>query len=211
MKKILTTLSILLLIGILGYVWYSTSDIKKDKETGSSEESTSVSLATLSPSEASTVDSTTSLLSPSSEPKEEARSNIIPEDAVEVTVLWVSDGDTYIVDLDGAETTIRLIGVDTPESVASEEYLEKSGKENTEEGKIASNVMKEKLPKGTTIYIRIGTDPTDDYGRTLAYAWFPDGVMIEDFLLENGYAALLEIEPNTEYAEHFREIFEKAA
>ena len=71
--------------------------------------------------------------------------------------------------------------------------------------------MKEKLPRGSTIFIKIGTQPTDDYGRTLAYAWFSDGTMIEDFLLENGYAEILEIEPNTEYAEHFQEILENAA
>lgn len=170
-----------------------------------------VSLATLPSPDPYTEDDTTSPLSSSEVPTEETHENTIPEDAKEVTVLWVSDGDTYIVDLDGTETTIRLIGVDTPESVASEEYQEKSGKKNTKEGKIASNVMKEKLPKGSTIYIKIGTQPTDDYGRTLTYAWFSDGTMIEDFLLENGYAEILEIEPNTEYAEHFQEILENAA
>ena len=135
--------------------------------------------------------------------------NEIPDEATKVTVVWVSDGDTYIVEMNSKETTIRLIGVDTPESVASDEYLEKSGKQNTAEGKVASTVMKEKLPKGTTIYILPGEQDTDMYGRTLAYAWFEDGTMIEDFLLANGYAEILEIEPNTLYAEHFRSIKEE--
>lgn len=211
MKKFIGTVLTLSLIIALFCVWYNTSDFKKEKENRDSEESTTVSLATLPSPDPYTEDDTTSPLSSSEAPAEETHENTIPEDAKEVTVLWVSDGDTYIVDLDGAETTIRLIGVDTPESVAPDEYLEKSGKENNEEGKIASNVMKEKLPQGTIIYIKIGSQPTDDYGRTLAYAWFSDGTMIEDFLLENGYAVTLTIEPNTEYADHFQKILEKAA
>ena len=134
----------------------------------------------------------------------------IPEAAERVEVVWVSDGDTYIVNRNGEEVTIRLIGVDTPESVASEEYQEKSGKHNTTEGKAASEAMKATLPKGTYIYILPGKEDTDMYGRTLVYAWFEDGKMIEDFLLENGYAKILEIPPNTEYSQHFREV-EKAA
>lgn len=173
---------------------------KKAEETKEQE----VSVATLG----SVKEEPTSITS-TTEPSDTAPQ--FPEGTQEVTVVWVSDGDTYIVELDGQETTIRLIGVDTPESVASEEYQEKSGKKNTVEGKIASNVMKEKLPQGTKIYIKKGTDDTDDYGRTLVYAWFSDGTMIEDFLLENGYAVILEIEPNTEYAEHFRKTAEKAA
>lgn len=146
------------------------------------------------------------------EPKEEINqdSSGIPSAAELVEVVWVSDGDTYIVDYHGTETTIRLIGVDTPESVASDEYLEKSGKQNTVEGKIASKKMKELLPAGSHIYILLGEDPLDQYGRTLAYAWFSDGTMIEDFLLSNGYAKLLTIEPNTQYADHFQSVFDAA-
>ncbi len=132
--------------------------------------------------------------------------NVIPEAAEKVEVVWVSDGDTYIVNWHDEEVTVRLIGVDTPESVASEEYQEKSGKKNTAEGKAASNVMKEKLPKGSFIYILPGKEPVDLYGRSLVYAWFEDGTMIEDFLLINDYAKILEIPPNTEYSEHFREV-----
>ena len=134
----------------------------------------------------------------------------IPENAERVEVVWVSDGDTYIVNRNGEAVTIRLIGVDTPESVASEEYQEKSGKHNTYKGREASEAMKEVLPKGTFIYILPGKEDTDKYGRTLVYAWFEDGKMIEDFLLENGYAKTLEIPPNTEYAGHFREVEKKA-
>ena len=82
-----------------------------------------------------------------------------------VTVVRVIDGDTYVVmDEAGTEITIRLIGIDTPESVAPDEYLLDSGKENSEFGKTVSEIMKEKLPERTTIYIQRGEDDTDKYG-----------------------------------------------
>ena len=50
------------------------------------------------------------------------------------TVIRVVDGDTIIINKDGSETKVRLIGVDTPESVAAGNNAYK----NCEEGKIAS-------------------------------------------------------------------------
>ena len=57
-----------------------------------------------------------------------------PETA-DVTVERVIDGDTFVIMVERQEKYVRLIGVDTPESVAPEEYLEKTNKENTDEGK----------------------------------------------------------------------------
>ena len=67
-----------------------------------------------------------------------------------LTVSYIKDGDTFVAkDETGEELTIRLIGVDTPESVASDEYLEKTGKQNTEEGKTASEFTKSILQDKT--------------------------------------------------------------
>lgn len=207
MKKLTRLLFPVAVLVMLTFVWYMTSDLpnkKVDNEESDSEITPTISLATLAPQpeDYNTVPLSTSV----SEPAEEVVLTI-PEDAQKVEVLWVSDGDTYIVNLNGTETTVRLIGVDTPESVAPDEYLEKSGKKNTAEGKVASTHMKELLSEGTEIYIISGEEPIDPYGRTLVYAWFLDGTMIEDYLLINGYAQILEIEPNTRYADHFREVF----
>ena len=127
----------------------------------------------------------------------------VPESAIQVTLKRVVDGDTYLVDLGGQETKIRLIGVDTPESVASDEYLEKSGKENTDYGKKASEAMKEKLPEGTTLFILTDVQEMDKYGRTLAYVFFEDGEMVQDYLLKNGYAQVMTVQPNIKYVERF--------
>lgn len=118
------------------------------------------------------------------------------------TVTRVVDGDTYILNIDGTDVRVRLIGVDTPESVAPDSYR----KENSEEGKEISELVKEKVLEGDTLYIEYDVSPTDKYGRTLAYLYFPDGTMVQDWLLQNGYANVATYAPNVKYADHFSEL-----
>lgn len=118
-----------------------------------------------------------------------------------VEIVRVVDGDTYILDIDGEETRVRLIGVDTPESVAPEGY-----KENTSEGKLISNIVKEKMATVSYLSIEYDVERTDKYGRMLAYLYFPDGTMVQDWLLENGYANVAIYAPNTKYEERFKSI-----
>ena len=119
------------------------------------------------------------------------------------------DGDTYVIKLDssGQEITVRLIGVDTPESVAPDDYY----KDNTAEGKDVSAIVKSKLHEGDRLTIEYDVQTEDKYGRTLAYLYTEDGKMIQDWLLENGYAQTMTIQPNSKYAEHFAEVQHTAA
>ncbi len=116
----------------------------------------------------------------------------------------VVDGDTFIITNNGEEYRIRLIGVDCPESVHEDETR------NTAEGKEASNYTKQLL-KGQKVYIELDAAETDDYGRTLAYAYLPDGRMVQDILLNEGMARTMTIQPCTKYADHFVELQKKAA
>lgn len=117
-------------------------------------------------------------------------------------VVRVKDGDTYVLNIGGEETTVRLIGVDTPESVAPDEY----SKENTSEGAAVSEIVKQKIRPGDVLYVEYDIEQTDKYGRTLAYLYFEDGVMVQEWLLENGYAQVMTIEPNSKYAERFANV-----
>ena len=121
----------------------------------------------------------------------------------EATVTYVVDGDTIYVDIAGERTKIRLIGVDTPESVATEEYLNKSGKQNTAEGKSASDYSKQLLPAGTKVWLETDACETDDYGRLLCYVWLDADTMVQDKLLLDGYAQTMTIPPNVKYTERF--------
>lgn len=122
-------------------------------------------------------------------------------------VMRVVDGDTYIILINDTETRVRLIGVDTPESVAPDNY----SKENTSEGKDITDVVKDKIREDDILYIEYDVQETDKYGRTLAYLYFPDGTMVQEWLLENGYANIATYPPNVKYAEHFKELAQTAA
>lgn len=116
----------------------------------------------------------------------------------------VIDGDTFMVkDADGNELKVRLIGVDTPESVHSDES------KNCEAGKEASNWAKEFLT-GQNVRLEFDVGREDKYGRTLAYVWLEDGRMFQDILLNMGYAHVMTVPPNVAYADHFLELQVKA-
>jgi len=127
------------------------------------------------------------------------------QELAECYVSYVVDGDTFSGIMGGEEIRVRLIGVDTPESVAPEEYLTRSGKENTEEGDEASEFTKG-LITDTTVYLEFDEEYYDDYGRVLAYVYLEDGRMLQEILLEEGYAEVMSIEPNTKYKSRFEEI-----
>ena len=133
----------------------------------------------------------------------------VPITAVEVEVdvnslpkaelVRVVDGDTYVLNISGTETKVRLIGVDTPESVAPSTYY----KDNTEEGATVSDIVKNKMSGVEYLSVEYDVGKTDKYGRTLAYLYFPDGTMVQDWLLKNGYANVATYAPNIKYSEHF--------
>lgn len=126
------------------------------------------------------------------------RNIFLPKDELLVGPLYVNyviDGDTLLIDIDGKSEKVRTIGIDAPESVASEE----SNKVNTEEGLIASNRAKELL-EHKYVYLEYGEDKYDQYGRILAYVFLEDKkTLFETVMLKEGLAKILIFEPNTKY------------
>lgn len=119
-------------------------------------------------------------------------------------VINVVDGDTIKVKTGTSEVKVRMIGIDTPESVHADETR------NTEEGKIASERTKELL-EGEKVYLEYDLDPEDDYGRTLAYVYLDNKkTMVQEILLEEGYARMMTIQPNSKYVDEFYLIERKA-
>lgn len=111
----------------------------------------------------------------------------------------IRDGDTFEgTYLDGPykdqDKVIRLIGVDTPETVKEGTPVQYWGAE-------ASNYTKEMLT-GKTVYIT-GDKSDDPYGRTLAYVFLEDGTFYNANLVSGGYARVLTIEPNTRWKDLF--------
>lgn len=117
-------------------------------------------------------------------------------------VVKVVDGDTIIVDIDGAEERVRLIGVDTPESVHPD------ADRNVPYGAIASDFTKEQL-QGKRVTLEYDVQGRDRYGRILAYVYL-DGKMFNKTLLEEGHAKVATYPPNVKYVDDFTAIQEQA-
>ncbi|MBU7591866.1 thermonuclease family protein [Metabacillus halosaccharovorans] len=121
---------------------------------------------------------------------------------LDAEVTKVVDGDTLHVIISGKKETIRLLLVDTPETVHPTKQVQPFGPE-------ASNYMKEKL-NGEEIQVELGIGERDKYGRLLAYVYH-DNQMINKLLLERGLARVAYVfEPNTKYIDEFNEIQKQA-
>jgi micrococcal nuclease len=125
-----------------------------------------------------------------------------PEDAVTAKVQRVSDGDTFVATVQGRRERVRVIGVDTPESVAPNRPVEPFGEE-------ASDFAKHHLD-GETVRLAGDAEPRDRYGRMLAYVWLRDGTFWNALLVAEGYAQQLTIPPNVTYAGLFRRLVAEA-
>ena len=113
-----------------------------------------------------------------------------PGDAVVVRVV---DGATLVVSVGGAEESVRLIGIDTPESVARDRPDECFGAE-------ASQRLVELLPPGTAVRLSRDVEPRDVYDRLLAYVQRqPDGLFVNAAQVADGYAVARDYPPNTTY------------
>ncbi len=109
--------------------------------------------------------------------------NLKPTDYDKAKVSKNVDGDTIRIMLDGKEEIIRMIGVDTPETVHPSKPVEFFGKE-------ASNFTKAMVPVGSEVFVTYDWDPRDKYDRLLAYIWYKvDGKWILHNLniITNGY------------------------
>lgn len=129
-------------------------------------------------------------------------SNILESEYGLITTEYVraKDGDTLVVKKDGKEVTIRLIGIDTPESVHPDQN------KNTKEGESASEYTKNLLKDIKTLYLEYDINRTDKYGRDLAYVWLsPDKTdcnnMLNYKLVKDGIAVAKEYKPNVKYSE----------
>lgn len=100
----------------------------------------------------------------------------------EVRLQKAIDGDTIEVDDRGTKHTVRLIGINTPETVDPRKPVQCFGHE-------ASQKTKELTAGGIA---RLEVDPlvgdTDKYGRWLRYVYLPDGSMLNARLVVEGYA-----------------------
>ncbi|AEI42430.1 thermonuclease family protein [Paenibacillus mucilaginosus] len=105
----------------------------------------------------------------------------------------VVDGDTFET---SAGEKVRLIGVNTPETV-------KPGSPIQPYGKQASAFTKGRLT-GKSVYLFADTGDKDKYGRLLRYVFIQgESVMFNETLVREGYANTMTIQPNVMFQDLF--------
>ncbi len=109
-------------------------------------------------------------------------------------VVRVIDGDTIVVKMDGRNTTIRLLGIDAPESVHPRKPVQPYG--------VEAAIYLRELLAGQQVFVEMlpAAGLADHYGRTLAHiriatehGW--PGLWVNRQMLAHGYARLA---PNPE-------------
>lgn len=138
---------------------------------------------------------------PSSSESKDTKSdeNTVNTDETLYDVVKVVDGDTIAINMNGSKETIRLIGIDTPETVDPRKPVQCFGIE-------ASNKAKELL---TGKRVRLETDPTqgerDKYNRLLRYVFLEGGTNFSELMIREGYAHEYTYNLPYKYQEQFKQ------
>jgi len=102
----------------------------------------------------------------------------------EVSYYGCVDGDTIKVMYNGQVVKVRLLAVDTPESVKSGSEIEYYG---IEASKYTCNMIKD--ASKLELEFDPNSDRYDKYNRLLAWVYV-DGYLLQELLIENGYASV---------------------
>ena len=105
------------------------------------------------------------------------------------------DGDTFKLIINGKEETVRLLAVDTPESVKKDTEVDYYGKEASE-----FTCNKIKNAKSITVEYDPNSDKVDKYDRLLLWV-FIDGELLQESLVEGGYAKVAYLYNNYKYTD----------
>lgn len=135
----------------------------------------------------------------------------VSTDLEKAIVMKVVDGDTLRVSVAGEEQTVRMIGINAPESVSEKLY------ENTAEGRAAAVHLKSIVKQGDLVYLQKDTSDADRDGKLLRFVWiakpssFTDhnelkAKMLNAKILADGYAVAHKYRPDDAYFDIFKVI-----
>ena len=113
----------------------------------------------------------------------------------------VIDGDTIAIEINYKQEKVRLIGVDTPETVHPNKPVEYFGKEASQ---FTKSLVEEKK-----VRLEYDQQQRDKYGRLLAYVYLEDGTFLNEEIIRQGYGFAYTKYP-FKYLEQFRQ-YEKGA
>jgi micrococcal nuclease len=115
----------------------------------------------------------------------------------------VVDGDTLLL---GTGERVRLIGVNTPETVHPKKAVETFGKE--------ASAFTKRMSEGKLVRLEFdpvaSRDGKDRYSRTLAYVFLHDGTHLNAEIIRQGYGLAVSGSPPFKYQEEFRRLEREA-
>jgi len=104
------------------------------------------------------------------------------------TVKWVNDGDTIVL-TNGKR--VRYIGINSPEIDHAKQRAQPFG--------YAAKTFNKQMVLNRKIRLEFDQEGQDRYGRLLAYIFLPDGIFLNEYMLQKGYAFFLFRKPNLKY------------
>ncbi|HSA07642.1 MAG TPA: thermonuclease family protein [Candidatus Gastranaerophilales bacterium] len=128
----------------------------------------------------------------------------------------VVDGDTIKVEYQDKLESVRLIGIDTPESRINKRTHLQTREYNqdavtiVELGKKAKNYTNSLVKAGDKVKLEFDVQQRDKYRRLLAYVWLKNGKMLNEEIIKNGYAQALTIPPSVKYEKRFLKAYKYA-
>jgi micrococcal nuclease len=128
-----------------------------------------------------------------------------PGNSQAATIISIVDGDTLKIRLNGKEESLRLIGVDTPESRDNEKAERDSSRTGQAmktilaQGKLATQYLQKILREGDPIKIEFDVQTRDKYQRLLGYVYLKNGRMLNEEIARAGYANIMTVPPNVRY------------
>lgn len=118
------------------------------------------------------------------------------------TLVRVVDGDTLLVELDGEEERVRLLNIDTPETVHPQQPVQCMGPE-------AAERMEGLVSPGDQLSLEFDEERTDHYDRLLAGV-FLDEVFINEQMARDGFGAPVHYAPNDRFLDRIEEAWTQA-
>ena len=118
--------------------------------------------------------------------------NFYQRDSEQYIVVKAIDGDT--IELRNGEK-VRYIGIDAPEFDHQQKQVEFFAEESYQANR--------KMVENRKVKLEYDVQQKDQYGRWLAYVYTEDGIMINEWLIANGYAKAIVYPPNVRYTDRF--------
>ncbi len=109
------------------------------------------------------------------------------------TCIYVVDGDTIAVDINGDAERVRLIGINTPERGESPQFFAEEAYDFTR-----------RMAEGKKVRLEYDHEKRDEYGRLLAYVYLEDGTFLNAEIVKQGYGPAF-----TKYPFKFMDDFRK--